>query len=63
MRNEVRITLSVMGDIKYKAAECFNLNGYGKLDGKYFVDSVRHTQSARGIYTCNIEAHRVVTGF
>lgn len=63
MRNEVRISLSVMGDIKYKAAECFNLNGYGKLDGKYFVDSVRHTQSARGIYTCNIEAHRVVTGF
>ena len=49
---------NLRGDPKYKAAECFNLTGAGKLDGKYFIDNVTHTKDGR--YTCSITAHLVV---
>jgi hypothetical protein len=62
-RREARtISLTLMGNIKYKAAENFTLEGFGKLDGKYFIDSVNHRKS-NGKYTCSMEAHGVVTEF
>lgn len=52
----------MVGSAKYVAADCFNLVGFGKLDGKYFIDSVTHTRSG-GKYTISIEAHLTVTDF
>lgn len=66
LRNNIResrtVTLNVMGSAKYIAAQCFDLIGFGKLDGKYFIDSVTHTKSG-GKYTCMIAAHLTVTNF
>lgn len=50
---------NLRGDPRYKAAECFNLVGAGKLNGKYFIDNVTHTKDGR--YTCSMTAHLVVS--
>lgn len=62
LRETRTIDLTVMGNIRYKAAENFMLEGFGKLDGKYFVDHVSHRKS-NSKYTCQITAHKVVTEF
>lgn len=62
IRESRTVTLNVMGSAKYVAAQCFDLTGFGKLDGKYFIDSVTHTKSS-GKYTCTITAHLTVTNF
>ena len=63
VRSSRKITLNkMMGSAKYLAADCFNLSGFGKLDGKYFIDSVTHTKSG-GQYTISITAHLAVTDF
>lgn len=62
IRESKTIELTLMGNIKYKAAQNFILEGFGKLDGKYFADYVRHSKS-NSKYTSQITAHRVVTEF
>ena len=62
IRNSQTVTLKMMGSAKYMAADCFNLTGFGKLDGKYFIDSVTHSKSG-GKYTITITAHLTVTEF
>lgn len=62
IRNSRTVTLKMMGSSKYMAADCFNLSGFGRLDGKYFIDSVTHQKSG-GKYTVSITAHPTVTDF
>ncbi len=62
LRKSKSITLKVMGSAKYIATQCFDLIDFGKLSGKYFIDSVTHAKSA-GNYTCTIVAHPTVTDF
>ncbi|MCI8315184.1 MAG: hypothetical protein HFH74_09175 [Lachnospiraceae bacterium] len=62
IRKSRTITIKMMGSAKYMAADCFNLAGFGKLDGTYFADSVTHQKSG-GKYTVSITAHQVVTDF
>lgn len=62
IRNTKKITLTMMGETKYKAAENFNLSGFGELDGKYFIESVTHSKSW-GRYTATLNAHMCVTDF
>lgn len=62
VRKSRQITIKMMGSAKYVAADCFNLSGFGKLDGKYFIDSVTHQKSG-GKYTVDITAHLAVTDF
>ncbi len=59
LRNANKLTLTLMGDPKYLAATTFKLTGFGKLNGKYFIDRVTH--SKQGKYTTTIEAHPVIT--
>ena len=47
----VRLRFGVDGDWLVSAGNCINLAGYGKLDGKYFVDKVTHKVSASGLTT------------
>jgi hypothetical protein len=61
-RNSQTVTLKLMGSAKYAAAECFQLSGFGELDGKYFADTVTHSKSG-GKYTVTITAHLTVTDF
>nr|WP_300838900.1 hypothetical protein [uncultured Acetatifactor sp.] len=62
IRNSLQVTIKMMGSARYMAADCFNLTGFGKLDGKYFIDSVTHQKSG-GKYTVSIMAHPVLTDF
>lgn len=61
-RKSQTVTIKMMGSAKYMAADCFNLKGFGKLDGKYFIDSVTHSKSG-GKYAVSITAHLTVTNF
>jgi hypothetical protein len=62
IRDSQTVTIKMMGSAKYLAADCFNLEGFGKLDGKYFIDSVTHAKSG-GKYTVSIVAHLTCTEF
>lgn len=61
IRQEHTMSVTVMGNTKYMASDCCNITGFGKIDGKYFVDSVTHQKS--GAYTSTLELHKVVTTF
>lgn len=62
LRESVQLTIKMMGSAKYMAADCFNLSGFGKLDGKYFIDTVTHQKSG-GKYTVSLTAHLAVIDF
>ena len=62
LRGSRNITIIKTGSAKHIAAQVFSLSGFGKLDGKYFIDSVSHNKSG-GKYTCTIAAHLTVTDF
>lgn len=62
LRQSKTMSLTLTGNTKYKSCVNINIKGWGKMDGKYFIDSVVHTK-VRGKYTCAVEAHRVVTNF
>jgi hypothetical protein len=62
LRNSKSITLQLTGDTRYKAAQNIELEGFGKLDGKYFIDKVEHDKSG-GKYESTVTAHPVVTSF
>lgn len=58
----VRLRFGVDGDWLVSAGNCINLAGYGKLDGKYFVDKVTHKVSASGL-TTDFECSGIGTAF
>ena len=62
LRESKSLNLTLIGNIRYRSAENFMLEGFGKLDGKYFIDYVCHSR-ANGKYTSKITAHPVVTDF
>lgn len=49
--------LKVKGDTKYISSKCMKLEGFGKLDGKYYIDTVSHSKDAGNGYYCTLEAH------
>ena len=51
------ISVKVKGDTKYISRKCVNMTGFGKLDGKYYIDSVTHEKNAGSGYYCSIQAH------
>ena len=51
------ISVKVKGDTKYISSKCVNMTGFGKLDGKYYIDSVTHEKNAGSGYYCSIQAH------
>lgn len=51
------ISVKVRGDTKYISSKCVNMTGFGKLDGKYYIDSVTHEKNAGSGYFCTLEMH------
>lgn len=41
------------------ATQCVNLSGFGKMDGKYYLDSVTHTLDKNGGYVTKVSGSRV----
>lgn len=51
------MSVKVKGDTKYISSKCADVSGFGKLDGKYYVDSVTHELNPGGGYYCTLEMH------
>jgi hypothetical protein len=54
------MSVKVKGDITYIASKCVNMSGFGKLDGKYYIDTVTHQKDANSGYSCQIEMHLAI---
>lgn len=52
------INLTLMGDVKYLAGTCYKLTGFGKFNGKYYIDKVTHTLN--GGYVVTLQMHKVL---
>ncbi|MFA9464040.1 MAG: phage late control D family protein [Velocimicrobium sp.] len=57
-KNAVRVSIGMKGDVNYIAGTCYNVEGFGKFDGKYYLEQVRHS-IANG-YTVDLELHKVL---
>lgn len=60
-RENYKVSLVMRGNPSIYATMNIKLTGFGKENGKYFVDSVTHELD--GAYTTTVEAHKVVTSF
>lgn len=58
----VKLTFGTDGEWNVSAGNCIEIKGYGKLDGKYFVDKVTHKVSKSGL-TSDFECSGVSTPF
>ena len=54
------VRIKLKGDTKFVASKCCNLEGFGKLDGKYYIDSVTHDKDPGSGYHCSLEMHLCV---
>lgn len=62
IRSCMSVELTMTGNIKYLAADNVNLKGFGKLDGKYFIDEATHERNG-GKYTTTITMHPCIVDF
>jgi len=53
------ITLDLKGNTSYVAGTCYNITGFGKFNGKYYIDRVTHSFSDG--YTVSLQMHRVLS--
>ncbi|MGB8452725.1 MAG: hypothetical protein WCD89_10360 [Anaerocolumna sp.] len=51
------INLNLKGDVKFIAGTCFNVTGFGKFNGKYYIDKAVHTLTNG--YTVSLQMHQV----
>lgn len=51
------VNIKIKGDTKYVASKCVQLSGFGRLDGRYYLDTVTHNKDPNGPYTCTLEGH------
>ena len=54
-----QISFTMLGYPAGASAQCFNLVGYGKMDGKYFVDQMEHSISPSSGYKTQVKASKV----
>lgn len=57
-KNAVTVSLVLQGDVKFVSGTCYLLQGFGKFDGKYYIDQVEHSIGAG--YKMELRMHRVV---
>lgn len=55
-----KISLKTRGDLKYIACKNIDVTGFGKMDGKYYIDAVTHSKDANGGYTVTLDLHLCV---
>lgn len=53
------ISFTIVGNLTICSTQCVNISGYGKLDGKYYIDTVTHTLSNSSGLVTKISASRV----
>lgn len=52
------IDFTIPGNYPLSAAQCIRINGLKNADGKYYIDSIKHSVGTGG-YTMQIQAHKV----
>lgn len=52
------LVLTLKGDVKYLAGTCYDVTGFGKFNGKYFVDKVTHSLSDG--YSVKLQMHKIL---
>lgn len=57
----VKLSVSILGDAALVASQCIDVEGIGRLSGKYFIDSISHSISGSGGYTMEMELALVDT--
>lgn len=60
-REAVTMSVTVTADFKIAAGVCIQIKDAYQLNGKYFVDKVKHSIDAKGAYTMDLELHKVQT--
>ena len=58
-RNIETMTISIKANIKIVASQCIKISGLGKINGKYYVDKIKHNVGSG--YTMQLTLHRVQT--
>ncbi|HWR07746.1 contractile injection system protein, VgrG/Pvc8 family [Sporomusa sp.] len=59
-RGETKMSFSLLGDIRLLAARTVLVEGYGKFDGKYFIEEAEHAGAG---YTVKIDLRQVLEGY
>lgn len=54
------MSVKLRGDTNYIASKCVEISGFGKLDGKYYIDTVTHEKNPGSGYSCTLEMHAVI---
>lgn len=54
------INVKLKGDTKYISSKCATIEGFGKLDGRYYIDSVTHDKEAGNGYYCTLDMHLAI---
>ena len=59
-RKAETMNITVPGEYGIAASQCVQITDLGKINGKYFVDSVKHSVTGSG-YTTQLSLHKVQT--
>lgn len=60
-KKAVSMQITIMADVKVKAAGCINVTGFGgRMGGKYYIDKVTTKKGGSSVCQMVIDAHRVV---
>mgnify|MGYP003039031332 FL=1 len=52
------MTLTIVGNKNIVATQCISVSGFGSYDGKYYVDTVKHSAGSSG-YRTQLTIHKV----
>lgn len=59
-KKQLQLNFSMLGINRIVSTNCINIEGFGKYDGKYYIDKITHN-FGNG-YTSDFETHKVLEG-
>lgn len=57
-----KLSATIMGDTALSASQCVEVEGLGRLSGKFFIDNATHRINGSGGYTTDLEMSLVLPG-
>lgn len=60
-KDEIKISLNVIGDFIFLAGNCINLEGYGFFDGKYIIEKATH--NVGNGYGVSLDVRKCLAGY
>ena len=59
-KNQYTGSIDLQGNVNFIAGICVNIQGFGKFNGKYFIDKAAHTLKGYGV---SLELHKCLVGY